>query len=253
MQECATMYKIFKIAVMTSLFLHLSSHAIYAQNYKGGYLKDKKENNIDKKLKRPVPKIFSSKLESTTQAEKLDNIYNNLLISLWIYAGTDFSYKKKLYSHIEPIKFQNTRYSKEFTDDMNDAMDNLNNNYQKMTADIENAQKKYLEIKEGIKMADHEILENLWNEKINELKEKSDQYFQLQAKFLNTYKSLVSFILKQGGKYYYKSSENSIYFYKFGAYQLYGKMIDKLNMINFKQKKLLNTMVPANFDITINK
>ncbi len=240
------MYKILKIIIIAGLSFSFISTA-NAQGYKGGYSQEKKQKKD--KAAKPVPRIFSSKLVSATQAEKLDVLYDNLIISLWIYAGTDFLYQKKLYSHIKPEKFQNTRYSKEFTGDMNAAMENLNKNYANMTSNFQKAQEKYKEIKEGIKMADHEILEKLWDEKISELQEISDSYFKMQGKFLNTYNNLVEFILKQGGSYYYKASDERVYFYKFSGYKLYGQMIDKLNMIRFKQRKLLRKIPPANINV----
>ncbi len=246
------MFKIFKIIVITCLFstYMYAPSPTYAQGYKGGYLGEKKQKQKQKdKAKKPPPRIFSSKLESVAQAEKLDRLYDNLLASLWMYAGTDFHYQNKLYAHIQPEKFQNTRYSKEFTVDMNAAMDNLNKNYAKMTSDIKNAQEKYIEIKEGIKMVDHEILDKLWDEKINAFKNVSEEYFRMQGTFLNTYKGLVAFILKQSGSYYYKATEKRVYFYKFGGYKLFGQYIDKLNMTRFEQKQLLKTMPPANINV----
>ncbi len=242
------MYKIFKIIVIASFFLSFifAPSSADAQGYKGGYSQEKKQGKSKDMAAKPIPKIFSSKVTSTYQVEKLDKLYDNLLASLWVYASTDFVYQKKLSAHIKPERFKTTRYSKEFTGDMKAAMDNLNQNYAKMASNIENAQKKYIEIKQGIEISDHEILEKLWNEKISEFQEKSNRYFKMQGKFLNTYKELVGFILNQGGSYYYKSAEREVYFYKFGGYKLYGQYVDKLNMTSFEQKKLLKTMQPAN-------
>ncbi len=243
------MCKIFKIIIAAFLFVSfaVAPSIATAQGYKGGY-STKKENKRERALK-PAPRVFSSKLISTAQAEKLDVIYDNLFVSLWGYAATDFVYQKKLYTLIEPEKFQLTRYSKEFSGDLNASMDNLNKNYKKMLADIENAEEKYLEIKKGIKMVDHEILEPLWTEKISEFREKVDIYFKMEHKFLNTYKNLVGFIIKQAGSYYYKASDQRVYFYKFGGYQFYGQSIDKLRKISYEQRKLLKTIAPANINV----
>lgn len=243
------MYKIFKIIIITGLFLSFVSTPLIAdaQNYKGGYSGEEKKKKKDRAVK-PVPKIFSSKLESSAQAERLDVIYENLLVSLWNYSITDFIYQKKLYSHIKPEKFQTTRYAKEFTTDMNASMDNLNKNYKNMMSDIDKAQEKYTEIKEDIKISDHEILEPLWEEKIDEIRAHAETHFKMQGKFLNLYKNLVKFILKQAGSYYYKAADQRVYFYKFGGYKFYGQSIDKLRMISFKQRKHLRSMPPANID-----
>ncbi len=234
------MYKIFKIAIVFSVLLSITPHAS-AQGYKGGYSKEKKQKTKNLAAK-PIPKVFSSKFVNTHQMEKLDRLYYNLFSSLLTYVKTGYVYQKKLYSQIKPEKFKTTRYSKEFEADMSGALDNLNKNYAKTMSNIENANKKYIEIKESIKAEDHEVLDALWEEKVTKFQEKSDTYFQMEFNFLSTYKNLVGFILKQGGKYYYKASDKKIYFYKFGTHQRFTQYIDKLNMIRFKKRKLIRTM-----------
>ena len=73
----------------------------------------------------------------------------------------------------------------------------------------------------------------------------------MQHKFLNFYKGLVEFILKNGGGYYYDSDELRVKFYKYGEYEFFGKTMDRLNQINYKQIKLLKANKPANTDITL--
>ncbi|PCJ99435.1 MAG: hypothetical protein COA45_05205 [Zetaproteobacteria bacterium] len=247
------MYKIFKITIMVSMFLSCVSvpSQSSAQNYHGGYTKSSK---LDKGngTARPIAKVFSSQISSVQQGESLDIIYNNLYVSLWFYAGVNFVHQKKLSEKLKPAKFQLTRYKKEFSGDLEKAMSNLNNGYNDMTADIENAEKQYLEIREGIRASDHEKLDALWKEKIEEFREKSGIYFKLQHKFLNTYRGLVSFILKQGGRYTYKSDVKNVVFYKFGGYKFYGQSIDTLRMVSFKQRKLLRENAPAGVNANFN-
>lgn len=232
--------------IMVSVFFSCvsASSQVRAQNYHGGYTKSSKAGKKDKAT-RPIAKVFSSQISSVQQGENLDIIYNNLYVSLWFYAGVNFVHQKKLSDKVRPAKFQLTRYKKEFTGDLEKAMNNLNNGYKDMIADIENAEKQYIEIREGVRADDHEKLDALWKKKIIEFRGKADTYFKLQHKFLNTYKSLVSFILKQGGKYSYKSAEKRVVFYSFGGYKFYGQSIDSLRMVSFKQRKLLRENAPA--------
>lgn len=242
------MYKIFKIITIVSIILSCTytPSQVSAQNYHGGY--SKKSPKKEDKAARPIPGVFSSQISSVQQGQKLDIIYNNLFVSLWFYAGVNFVHQKKLSAKVQPEKFQFTRYKKEFSGDLAKAMGNLNNNYSSMLADIENAEQKYIKIREGVRAEDHKKLDALWKVKIEEFRAKADTYFQLQNKFLNTYRTLVSFILKQSGSYYYKSNERKVYFYKFGGYKFYGQSIDKLRMISFNQRKLLRENAPAGVD-----
>ena len=194
------MNKVFKFnLVLFSIFcLTLSSlpSAAYAQ-YKGAY--SGKKGKFKDPAARPVPRVFSSQVTSTNEAEKLDKIYNELYVSLWNYAITDFNYQKKLYALIKSERFQVTRYSKEFSGDMSDSIDNLNRNYNNMLADIETTNKKYEDIKEGIRAVDYETLDMLWPEKIEKFHTHAIEYFKMQHAFLKTYRALVAFIIKQGG------------------------------------------------------
>ena len=107
-----------------------------AQKYHGDLRNGATDTVHDDKAAKPVIKVFSSKVLSTVQAEKLDVIYNNLAVSLWNYAVTDFRYQKKLFSLMESKRFKTTRYSKEFSHDMDGALKNLNNNHREMMDEI---------------------------------------------------------------------------------------------------------------------
>ncbi len=224
-----------------------ASSQVAAQNYHGGYSKGSKLEKKDE-AQRPIAKVFSSKISSAKQGEHLDIIYNNLYVSLWLYASTGFVHQKKLSNKVTPDKFQNTRYKKEFSGSIEKAMENLNNSYREMQDDIENAERQFVEIRPAIRAADHETIDKLWKDKIDEFRNKSDMYFKLQHKFLNTYGKLVKFIMQQNGRYTYKSGEKAVAFYNFGGYQFYGKSIDSLRMTSFKQRKLLRENAPSGVD-----
>lgn len=238
---------------MVSLFLPCVSNSsrVAAQNYHGGYSKGSKLEKKDK-AQRPIAKVFSSKITSVTQGEHLDVIYNNLYVSLWLYAGVSFVHQKKLSNKVSANKFRNTRHKKEFSSSIERAMSNLNDNYKEMQEDIKNAEVQYTEIRQGIRETDLETLDKLWKEKMAEFQKNSNMYFKLQNKFINTYSKLVKFILKQNGKYTYKSAEKVVAFYNFGGYQFYGKSIDSLRMISFKQRKLLRENPPSGVDLDFN-
>lgn len=219
----------------------------YAQ-YKGIYTN--KEKKREDKAARPIPKVFSTQVASTKEAEKLDTLYNELYVSLWNYALTDFNYQKQLYTLIEPHRFQITRYSKEFKGILTDAMTNLKQNSKNIDEDIKNANEKYKEIREGIRSVDYEILDKLWPEKIEQFRKEAKQYLKMQHAFLKTYRGLVAFIIKQGGSYYYDTNEQRVKFYKFAGYKFFGKTIDKLRRITYEQKKFLKERAPAGVDVT---
>ncbi len=235
---------VFSIFCLIAVSLPSVAHAQYKGSYTG-----KNKKYVDKAA-RPVPKVFSTQVTSTKQAEKLDEIYNELYVSLWNYAITDFTYQKKLYALIEPQRFQITRYSKEFKGVLTDAMDNLNKNSKNIDKDIEDANLKYKEIKEGIREVDYEILDKLWTEKIAEFRHDAKQFLKMQHAFLKTYRSLVGFIIKQGGSYYFDTNEQRVKFYKFAGYKFFGKSVDKLRKITYEQKKFLKSKAPARVDVT---
>jgi len=220
-----------------------------AQKYLGDLPRDGSGAAQEDPRAKPVPRIFSSDMVSTASGEKLDVVYNNLLASLWNYSVTDFRYQNKLMLLMKNERFKTTRYSKEFSRDLDDALANLNANYKSMLDDITFAEERYKTVREEIRSIDYEILDPLWREKINAFKERSKTYFKMQHSFLKTYRTLVAFILKQGGSYYYKEETNRVYFYRFEGYEFFAKSLDKLNRISFEQRKFLKQEPPANFDI----
>ncbi len=246
------MNKIFKIAIIATIIFTFTyaPHSSEAQSYKGDYSNKPAQSKKIDEAAPPIPKIFSSKVSSVTQAEKLDVIYNDLLISLWLYASTDFTYQKALFSNMAAERFQLTRYKKEFSGDLRNAMNNLNKNSKGMAKDIDSAQEKYIKIRETIRLSEQEELEVLWDKKIEELKKDSKSYFKMQHRFLNFYNSLVNFILKQGGSYYYDSKDQQVKFYQYAGYKFFGGTIDKLRKLTYEQITLLKTHTPANTDIT---
>lgn len=245
------MSKIFKLslALVSILSLSVLSHNAHAQQYQGDISSKKKK--YEDKAAKPVPKVFSSQVTSVQEAEKLDKLYDELYVGLWNFAVTDFSYQKKFYDLVQPARFETTRYSKEFSVPLKDAIENLNQNYKSMQRDIEDANAQYEVIKEGILASDYEILDTLWAEKIEIYRMKAREYFEMQHKFLKTYRSLVAFIIKQGGSYYYDSTEGRVKFYDFAGYKYFGQSIDKLRRITFEQKQMLRANAPANVDTAI--
>lgn len=216
--------------------------------YRGYYQQNAPEEKNKDPAAPPVPKIFSSQVTSKQQAEKLDRLYNNLYISLWNYALIDFNHQKKLYDLIDFKRFQVTRYTGEFKDDLQDAMEDLNTNSKKMLADIDKANEEYKDVKIGIRKSDYEVLDKLWEEKIEQYRKEAKLHFKMQHSFLKTYYSLVGYIIKQGGSYYYDSQKKAVSFYKHGGYQFFGKSLDKLRKITHEQKKTLRTNTPANIN-----
>ncbi len=248
MQQCS-MSRALKYLIITSLSFTVASYASDAHaQYRGAY-QSQTEPEEDKAA-QPIPKVFSSEVGSTAQAVKLDVIYNGLFVSLWNNAITDYAFQKRLNNLVKPERFEYTRYAKEFSGEKTSAMQNLNKNYKQTRADIEKANAYYEEVREGIREEDLETLDALWETKIKEFEDISNAYFKYQNKYLNTYNQLVSFILKQGGSYYYQSATQSVAFYKFPSYKYFGETIDKLNKISFEQMKLLRDNAPPNFDLS---
>jgi len=243
------MSKFFKLSLALISILSLStiSPDAHAQQYQGEYAPQQKK--YKDKAAPPVPRVFSSQVTSAQEAQKLDIIYNELYVSLWNYAITDFNYQKIFYSLVQPQKFETTRYSKEFSGVLKNAIENLNQNHKNMIDDVNAANEKYIEIKEGIRQIDYETLDPLWEEKISEFKAHAKRYFTMQHKYLKAYKSLVEFIIEQGGSYYYVQNERSVKFYDFSGYKYFGQSIDRLRKITFEQKKMLREKIPANVDV----
>lgn len=222
-----------------------------AQNYLGDLPTGSNAKDAQEQTLRPATKIFSSKVVSTEQAVKLDYVYDNLAVSLWNYAVTDFRHQKRLMTLMEPKRFKTTRYSKEFTPPMDDALQNLNDNYRQMMRDIEQAEQEYKTVREGIRSVDYEILDPLWREKIDGFKAHANRYFKMQHSFLKSYRSLVAFILKQGGSYYYKEDTQRVHFYRFEGYKFFGQTIDRLNKTNYEMRKHLRVIPPSNVDESV--
>ncbi len=243
------MRKALKITLGYSLLIAtLSTPLTATAQYRGAYPGNQEEKQVDKATK-PVPKIFSSQVASVTEAQKLDILYQNLYVSLWNYAATDLLYQKKLSNLIKPERFKLTRYAQEFDGDMNNAMNNLNTNYKKLMSDIEDAQAQYQSIRDGIRSADYSTLDPLWEEKMNEFKDQSKEYFSYQNNYLQTYRKLIEFIIEEGGGYYYKPNEGRFYFYKTGTMRYYANMVDRLAQLNYKQKMFLSKYAPVNADL----
>lgn len=235
------------VVVIASLGLSSQAHAQYRGSIQ--FEKKKKED----KAAKPVPRVFSSKVKSVDQAEKLDQSLNALYVSLWNFAGTDFIYQRKLYDLLKFERFKLTRYPAEFEGVSAEALDNLNENYSKIQAEIVTADILYDEIQPGILEEDKEMLAELWEQEMETFKNHSDLYFKMQHRYLKTYATMVRFILKQGGTYYYDASSRSLRFYQNSTKQFFGKTYDRLRQISFEQRKHLRTRTPANVDITLVK
>ena len=227
-------------------FVIVSTNAAFAQ-YHGAYRRGE-EPNEKEKLEIIVPQVFSSQVSSVEQAKKLDQVYDGLYATLWNYAISDFNYQRQLYDLLANERFQTTRYTAEFSTVLKNAMTNLNENHEKLQKAIEDANLEFEYVIERVRRADKETLNELWTMKMDEYKTSADKYFKLEHTFLKTYRTMVAFILKQGGSYYYDSSAQTLKFYKLGAYDYYGKTLDKLHVISYEQTKLLKSHAPANMD-----
>jgi len=84
--------------------------------------------------------------------------------------------------------------------------------------------------------------------KLKEFKNVANTYFKMQHGYLKTYRNLIGFILKQGGSYAYKQGQG-ITFFKFGGYKYFAQNIDKLNKIQYEQRKHLNANAPADANL----
>ena len=234
---------VFALSLALGLFIFATPNEASAQ-YRGGYQR-KEDPKAEEKLNDLIPQIFTSQVGSVKQTRKLDEVYDRLYVSLWNYAISDFNYQKQLYEQLANERFQITRYAAEFSNLLKLSMTNLNENHKKIKKNLEDAQREYKYVRERVREADKRALDELWPRKIAEYNKNADEYFEMQHKFLNTYHNLVSFILKQGGGYYYNSQEQTLKFYKLGAYDYYGKTLDNLHLISYEQMKLLKKHVPA--------
>jgi hypothetical protein len=245
------MYRELKITLSLTILMAgcLLPTVASAQSYTGDFSTSTSLEEAQPDYSAPIPRVFSSNVSNVRLVEKLDVIYDNLFVSLWNYSSTDFIHQQNLSQLMEGQRFRTTRYSKEFTPVMNEALSDLNANYKSMFAEIKTANEQFETIMKGLKTGDQAVVEPLWKEKIAAFKQVANAYFKLQHDYLNTYRNLVGFVLKQGGSYYYKQQTRRVYFYKFGSYQYFGKSIDKMRMITYKQKQFLKEHAPANVDL----
>lgn len=234
--------------IYTSFFSVLTLGAIaqpvHAQ-YIGGYTPQEKEPPKDL-AERPVSRVFSPHIGDQVVGERLDILYNNLQASLLIYGASDLNFQASLYELLEPERFQITRYSAEFKDELTQAMDSLNENYKRMNADIEAAEEKRKALTMTLGMVEQDEVSKLWKTHLDKFKTVKDNYFKMQGDFLKKYHQLSSFILKKNGAFFYNSQSNSLSFYNNGDYRYYGESLDYLRQTTHKQKVLLKTNAPAN-------
>lgn len=146
---------------------------------------------------------------------------------------------------VEPYRFQVTRIRSEFSGKLENSMADLNANYKKMLAEIDAAQQQYETVRKSFSGEQLKLLEQLWATKKEDFIQKVKQYFGQQNKYLNTYNSLVNFLLEQGGRYYYDSSSQRITFYQIGAYNYFATTIEDLSKINRAQQNLLKDSASA--------
>jgi hypothetical protein len=242
-------YRITKLTFVIFLtfgFIVISASSAFAQ-YRGAY-PGQGDAREKEKLEIIVPQIFSSQVSSVAQAKKLDEVYDGLYATLWNYAISDFNYQKQLYELLSNDRFKTTRYSAEFSGLLKDAMTNLNENHTKMQSAVKEADRDFEYVKTRVRADDQETLDKLWESKIAEYKESANNYFKMEHMFLKTYRTMVEFILEQSGGYYYDSETRGLKFYNLGAYDYYGKALDKLHTISYEQAKLLKSHAPANMD-----
>lgn len=238
--------KLVFVLFLTLSFVVVNTNAAFAQ-YHGAY-PGQKDDDEKEKLESNIPQIFSSQVSSVDQAKKLDEVYDGLHAALWNFAISDFNYQKQLYDLLINERFQTTRYAAEFSSVLKSAMTNLNENHTKMQKAVEEAALDFKYVRERVRAADQETLDKLWASKIAEYEKSAEQYFKMEHMFLKTYRSMVAFILEQGGGYYYDSNAQTLKFYKLGAYDYYCKTLDKLHVISYEQTKLLKSHAPANMD-----
>ena len=225
---------------MAALPLSASPNLAYAQTVKGLYTpKAQKEEKKEEKYETLIPKIFSSQLQSVTQGERVDKLYYDFKAALWNYSQIGFQRQKLLLNHLKSDKFKTTRYPEEFQPDLKKSMDDLNENYKALTKMIEDADKQVVLIREALLDEEKEKFDWLWKSYRDEFKETSDTYFNLQYKFLITYRNLVKFVLSQNGRYSYDPATQSIAFFEPSSYSVYKETLAQLKDTVQKQRELL--------------
>lgn len=241
-----------KIIFATALFgfMFLGYATDVSAQYRGSLQFQEKQKE---EKKDPVPKVFSSQVNSVDQAKRLDVILNNLYASLWNFGSADFIHQRKLYDLLKFERFKLTRYKDEFEGPMEVALENLNENYLRMQSEIKAANTSYELIRDGIIAEDYGVLDPLWESEMEKFEEHSDAHFKMQHEYLKTYQIMVKFILKQGGSYYYNASTKGLHFYQNGGLQYFSKVYDKLRKTSFEQRKHLRSKPPANVDVTLTR
>lgn len=188
-----------------------------------------------------VPRVFSSQLVNVKAGEKLDADYYNLSLLLEGFAEIDRSYKGALFELIQPHHFQVTRRATEFRRDLETANNSLKENYKRTQDAIEGFAKTYDMEVEKFSSQDKDVLASMKDKAIKSFKDKSEAYFQRQAKFLKIYSNLVRFILKNGGSYYYDSGSKGVAFYQAGHAEYFAKLVDQLRELDYQQAQILKT------------
>lgn len=218
----------------------LLSPPSWAQQQKGQYV-PAPVTPPEEGLPPTVPRVFSSQVGSVKQAEKLDLKHYELTTMLNGFAETDYAYRGRLMAHLEPFKFQVTRRKEEFAKDMKDAKRGLEDNYKKYKAALADFEKFLGEQQKIFPAAEGETIKKAGEQALKTYKDKSEEYFKLQAKFIKTYGQLVRFILAHGGSYYYDSGRKAVAFYNAGEANTFVKLVDDLNRINFNQRQIIKS------------
>lgn len=235
----------FTLLMCGSVIFHtLPVSVVHAQTIPGVYAPKPDVPEKKKQDTLPVPKVFSSQLRSTAQAERIDALYYDLQKSLWDSAQIGFQFHETLMEHLKPERFQITRYAGEFKGDLDSAMSSLNTLYKDMQKKLADADERVHLVRAGIAPDEQALYDRLWNSKKEELRNTTEAYFKSEHDFLQTYNALVKFILKQSGSYYYDSGVNAVHFTRMGGYRFFGSQIDKLNALNAEQKNMLLQFAP---------
>lgn len=239
-------HHLYSLTLLTLAAVFSGGHGVHAQSYHGAYTPNTiRPSNEAVGVNAPVPKIFSSKVTSTTQAERVDALYLELQRSFYTYTKTDAVRQNALNSLLDFERFQYTRYAQEFEAPLNAAMRTLNENSVALRTDIQEAQDTYPTLLDGVSEEERAILDAEWAKTIEQFNVSTMAYFKLQHRFLNTYKNFVTFILDKNGQYYYDRGTSSVHFPNISHYKYFGKNIDALRQISFRQRTLIRDVLPA--------
>lgn len=240
--------KTFFYAALISSMAFIGSYTVAFAQYKGAVTPTPQQRQDP--TAKPIPKVFSSRVASVEQALKLDRLYYNLEVTLWNYGVTDLIYQRELYELLKAERFKITRYTAEFEGPLNNAMQNLKDNYKSMKDEIAQANEEYQFIRRGILEDDREALDTLWAQRVKAFEDRSMTYFKMQNKYLNTYKSMVNFIISQGGSYAYNGIDG-IRFYQVGGYKFFARTLDSLRKTTYNQRIYLRSNAPVNVDLSM--